>query len=197
MNEDIRNERPEGSGPNDDTPQRPEAEPHAGRPADAAPSTATALQEDPESIRIERDDYRDRLLRTMAEFENYRKRVERDRRDLSEHAASELLKELLPLVDDLERALAATPGADSAGAVAGFRAGVELINRQLLDLLRKRGVTAIEALGTDFDPHVHQAVSQEVSEAHRDGEVTEELRRGYKLGDRLLRPAMVKVATRE
>ena len=76
-----------------------------------------------------------------------------------------------------------------------YRAGVELILRQLQDLLRKRGVTPIEALGTDFDPRVHQAVSQESSSAHRDGEVMEELQRGYMLGDRLLRPAMVKVAT--
>jgi len=107
-----------------------------------------------------------------------------------------MLKEMLPLVDDLERALASAPS-DAATAVAGYRAGVELIHRQLLDVLRRRGVTAIEALGADFDPHVHQAVSQEVSAGHRDGEVIEELRRGYKLGDRLLRAAMVKVASRE
>jgi molecular chaperone GrpE len=154
-----------------------------------------ALQEDPDQVREERDDYRDRLLRSIAEFDNYRKRVERERRELAEFASSELLQELLPLVDDLERALAATPAASAA--VAGYRAGVELIHRQLMDLLRKRGVTAIESLGADFDPHVHQAVARDVSSAHRDGEVIEELRRGYKLGERLLRPAMVKVASRE
>jgi len=192
MNEDTRNDRPESSGPNDDTPQRPEAEPRATRP-----DAATALQEDPDSIRADRDDYRDRFLRTAAEFENYRKRVERDRRELTEYAASDLLKDLLPLVDDLERALAATPAADATASIANYRAGVELIHRQLLELLRKRGVTTVDALGTDFDPHVHQAVTQETSDVHREGEVIEELRRGYKLGDRLLRPAMVKVATRE
>jgi molecular chaperone GrpE len=196
MNADNVNERPESAGPNDHTPQRPEAEPRTAS-SDPAPSTATALQEDPESIRQERDDYRDRLLRTTAEFENYRRRVERERRELSMHAASELLRDVLPLVDDLERALAARPAGDAAAALAGYRAGVELIHRQLLDLLRKRNVTAIEALGADFDPHFHQAVTTEVSEEHRDGEVIEELRRGYKIGDRLLRPAMVKVASRE
>jgi molecular chaperone GrpE len=73
---------------------------------------------------------------------------------------------------------------------------VELIHKQMLELLRKRGVTRIEALGADFDPNVHQAVIHEPSEQHREGEVMEELQRGYKLGDRLLRPAMVKVAKR-
>ena len=94
------------------------------------------------------------------------------------------------MVDNLERALLAPTTPESAR----YRAGVELIHRQLIDLLRKRGVTPIEALGADFDPRVHQAVSQEASETHRDGEVMEELQRGYMLGERLLRAAMVKVA---
>jgi len=186
MTADSTTQQPGDPVPNDDT-ERSEAEPHG--PADR-PRASTALQEDPETVRIERDDYRDRLLRATAEFDNYRKRIERERRELSEYAAAELLKDVLPLVDDLERALA-TPTAD----VASYRTGVELIHRQLLEVLRKRGVTTIEALGADFDPHVHQAVSQEVSASHREGEVIEELRRGYKLGDRLLRPAMVKVAS--
>jgi molecular chaperone GrpE len=173
-----------------DEPSQPGAtpEPEAG-------AGSFALQEDPEQVRLERDDYRDRLLRSIAEFDNYRKRVERERRELAEFASAELLQDLLPLVDDLERALAA-PAAEGTGA-AGYRAGVELIHRRLLDLLRKRGVTQIEALGADFDPQVHEAVVREVSDRHRDGEVIEELRRGYKLGERLLRAAMVKVAARE
>ena len=193
MNAESTTERPEGSAPNDDT------ERSASEPRDPAASTeaSTAAPDDVDTVRRERDDYRDRLLRTTAEFDNYRKRVERERRELSEYAASELLKDVLPLVDDLERALAATPSADAAAALTGYRAGVELIHRQLMDLLRRRGVTAVEALGLDFDPHVHQAVTQEPSSTHREGEVIEELRRGYKIGERLLRPAMVKVATRE
>jgi molecular chaperone GrpE len=199
MNDESQTEQPEGSVPNEDT-ERPAAEPRGGDRTGAGSTNAsstTALQEDPETIRQERDDYRDRLLRSTAEFDNYRKRVERERRELSDYAASELLKDVLPLVDDLERALAAPPGTDTAATLASYRAGVELIYRQVLELLRKRGVTAVDALGADFDPHVHQAVTQEPSPAHRDGEVIEELRRGYKLGDRLLRPAMVKVASRE
>jgi molecular chaperone GrpE len=141
-------------------------------------------------LKRERDDYYDRLLRLTAEFDNYRKRNERERREMSERAAAGLLQELLPVVDDFERALRADAGRDAES----YRDGVALILRQIRDLLARHGVTAIDALGTDFDPHVHQAVAYEPSPGHRDGEVIEELRRGYKLGDRLLRPAMVKVA---
>ena len=102
-----------------------------------------------------------------------------------------MIEELLPLMDDLERALKAEAGADAGEA---YRRGVELIHRQLGEILRKRGVRPIEALGADFDPHYHQAVAHEPAEGRRDGEIIEEFRRGYMLGDRLLRPSMVKVA---
>ena len=164
-------------------------------PQDAPAAPGTPLDEaaeavDVEALKAERNSLQDRLLRTAAEFDNYRKRIDRERREQSESAATGLLTEILPVVDNLERALLAPSGPEAAG----YRAGVELIHRQLADLLRKRGVTAIEALGKDFDPRFHQAVSQETSDAHRDGEVMEEMQRGYMLGDRLLRPAMVKVA---
>jgi molecular chaperone GrpE len=155
-----------------------------------------------ESVRKQRDEYYDLLLRKTAEFENYRKRVDRERRDLSDYAGADILKSVLPLVDDLERALQAASATDEAAtkdpraAIAAYRAGVELIHKQLIDILKKKGVTPIESIGHDFDPHIHQAVTQEVSADHREGEVMQELARGYKLGDRLLRPAMVKVATR-
>jgi molecular chaperone GrpE len=146
---------------------------------------------DARELQRQRDDYYDRLLRKTAEFDNYRRRVERERAQVSEAAASDLLKELLPLVDNLERALKADTGPDATDA---YRRGVELIHQQLLEALRKRGVRPVEALGMDFDPHYHQAVAHEMSEGHREGEVIEEFSRGYMLGDRLLRPAMVKVA---
>ena len=142
------------------------------------------------ALRREKDALQDRLLRTAAEFDNYRKRVDRDRRDQAETAMADALGDLLPIMDDLERALQA-PAGDEANA---FRKGVELIHRQMTELLRKRGVKPIDAVGLDFDPRVHQSVIHEVSLEHREGEVMEELRRGYMLGDRLLRPAMVKVA---
>lgn len=143
-----------------------------------------------EALQREKDALQDRLLRTAAEFDNYRKRMERERRDLSEYAAADVLKDLLPIVDNLERALQApaTPETDA------FRKGIELIHKQMLELLRKRGATPIAALGADFDPNFHQAVIHEASDSHREGEVMEELQRGYLLGERLLRPSMVKVA---
>jgi molecular chaperone GrpE len=143
---------------------------------------------DPAELKKQRDDYYDRLLRKTAEFDNYRKRTDRERQQLSEAAAADLLQELLPLVDDMERALR------SEGGGAGIRKGVELIHKQLVETLRKRGVRPIDALGADFDPHYHMAVAHEPANDRRDGEVIEEFRRGYMLGDRLLRPAMVKVA---
>jgi len=94
-------------------------------------------------------------------------------------------------VDDLERALKAEAGTEGAEA---YRRGVELIHKQLSEILRKRGVRVIDAVGADFDPHYHQAVVYEPAEGRREGEVIEEFRRGYMLGDRLLRPSMVKVA---
>jgi molecular chaperone GrpE len=160
---------------------------HDPQPADAQPAdtpSAGALDE----LRREKEALQDRLLRTAAEFDNYRKRVDRERRDLAEYTAADVVVEMLPIVDNLERALAAAPEADP------LRKGVELIHKQMLDLLRKRGVKAIEALGADFDPNFHQAVIHEPSSEHREGEVIEELQRGYLLGDRLFRPAMVKVA---
>jgi molecular chaperone GrpE len=144
----------------------------------------------PGAVERERDEYRDLLLRKTAEFDNYRKRNERERREFVQSAASDVLEGLLPILDDFERALRA-PADASASA---YRQGVELIYKQLIDYLGKRGVTPIEAVGADFDPHVHEAVTYEERPGHRDGEVVEEVRRGYKLGDRLLRPAMVRVA---
>ena len=163
------------------------------RPASAetavgeAPSAAEGATE---ALRREKDALQDRLLRTAAEFDNYRKRVDRDRRDQAEAAMADALEDLLPIVDDLERALQA-PAGDTADA---YRKGVELIHRQMTELLRKRGVKPIQAVGADFDPRYHQSVMHEISPDHREGEVMEELRRGYMLGERLLRPAMVKVA---
>ena len=164
-------------------------------PAAPADEALTTLQR-------ERDAMKEQFLRAVADFDNYRKRIDRERRELSEYAAADVLLELLPIIDNFERALSAfakAPAdrtADKQPDIEAFRRGVELIHKQMLDLLRKRGVTPIEALGTDFDPNVHQAVIHEPSDQHGDGEVMEELQRGYKLGERLLRPAMVKVAKR-
>jgi molecular chaperone GrpE len=138
----------------------------------------------------EKDALQERLLRTAAEFDNYRKRVERERRERADMATADALEELLPIIDNLELALESPDGGDPAV----YKKGVELIHQQMTELVRKRGVKPIPAVGTDFDPRIHEAVVHEVSPAHREGEVMEELRRGYMLGDRLLRATLVKVA---
>ena len=159
--------------------------------ADAAVTDPPGTEVDPlAELRRERDELQDRLLRVAAEFDNYRKRIDRERRDQADAATASAIEELLPIADNLERALEAPVGSDAEV----YRSGVELILRQMEDLLRKRGVKPINTVGADFDPRVHQAVVHEVSAEHREGEVMEELQKGYTLGERLLRPAMVKVA---
>ena len=158
-----------------------------GRDDTAAPQPDPALAQ----LTEERDGLRDRLLRLTAEFDNYRKRIDRERREATERAAEGVLSDLLPILDDLERAL----NADTADASAdSYRRGVELIHKQILDLLTRRGVKPIETVGQPFDPNVHQSVASEAVPGVPDGEIVEEFRRGYRLGDRLLRAAMVKVA---
>jgi molecular chaperone GrpE len=157
-----------------------------GPDASVAESETSELAE----LQRERDDYKDRWLRKGAEFENYRKRIERERREQADQAVVDILKELLLVVDDFDRALTV----DAGEGGAAYRKGVELIHGKLHDLLRKQGVTAMDVLGADFDPNVHMAVLHEESPEHREGEVIGELQKGYMLNDRLLRPAMVKVA---
>jgi molecular chaperone GrpE len=163
----------------------------ADEPMTDAPDAPTAT-DSPElaDLQRERDDFKDRWLRKSAEFDNYRKRIERERREQAEQALVDLLQDVLPVVDDFDRALTIDAGDGSAA----YRKGVELIHGKMHDLLRRYGVTPIAALGADFDPNVHQAVMHEASPDHREGEVIGELQKGYMIKDRLLRPAMVKVA---
>jgi molecular chaperone GrpE len=167
-------------------------DPAAEPPDDNDPSSnATAVAEPAlADVQRERDDYYDRLLRKTAEFDNYRRRVERERREQADESVLSLLRELLAVVDDFDIAL----NVEAGEGAAAYRRGVELIHGKLYDLLAKYGVRPIEAVGADFDPNVHQAVMHESSPDHREGEVIAELRKGYMIGDRLLRPSMVKVA---
>ena len=157
----------------------------------SAPEDAQAQEE---TLRQERDDLQDRLLRTAAEFENYRKRTDRERREQAELAAADLIRDLLPVIDDMERALAAPVAPGASPQVATYREGIELIRRQFLDVLRRHGVQAVAAVGEDFNHEWHESIGHEPADGRRDGEITAEVRRGYRIGQRLLRPAMVKVA---
>lgn len=170
------------------------AEPgQCGPPEDASTGkpASEAGEASLEALRDELAQCHDRLLRTAAEFDNYRKRTERERRELADRTVEAFLLDLVAVADDFERALGADAG---GGSLEAYRQGVELTHRRLLDLLSRRGVTPIEAIGADFDPNLHQAVTTEPAGDRRDGEVTGQLRRGYMIGERLLRPAMVKVA---
>jgi molecular chaperone GrpE len=148
---------------------------------------AAGAEDEVKSLQQERDLLYDRLARLQAEFDNARKRAAREQSEFREYAVADAIKSLLPIVDSFDRALAAHAGDES------FR-GIELINRQFHDALAKLGVRPIPAAGEPFDPHLHQAVEMVETTEAPDNTVLEELQRGYKLKDRLLRPAMVRVA---
>ena len=145
-------------------------------------------EEETAKLRREIADLRDRSMRTLADFDNFRKRAERERQESRKYALLEPLREFIEVVDNLGLALSASGSADD------LKRGVEMIHRQMQDLLRRHGVKEIEALNQTFDPALHEAVSREEDPTVAKATVVGELRRGYLLHDRLLRPSMVKVA---
>ena len=152
-----------------------------------APAREPLTREQVEELRRERDDLQDQLLRRRAEFENYRKRVERDRQQAGVDSVAAVLKALIPTVDNLDRALDA-PGGE------GLREGVELIRRDLLAFLESQGVVREDPTGQRFDPERHQALAHDEAPGHKEGDVVAVFGKGYRYKDRLLRPAMVTVA---
>ncbi len=180
---------------------KPEAPPeeldveHELPPASVEAEGTVVPAEDPvveagemEKLKAERDALLDRLARQQAEFENARKRASRDQRDFQEYALADAVRSLLPALDSLDRAL------EAAGPEGELRAGLELTQKQFHEALAKMGVKAVTSVGQIFDPHVHQAVEMVDTAEAPDHTVLEELQRGYKLKERLLRPAMVRVA---
>jgi molecular chaperone GrpE len=163
----------------------------AGAQEEAGAGAASpVVKEEFDKLKSERDILVDRLARLQAEFENARKRSAREQQEFREYALADAVKELLPALDSFERALQT-----SAGDKSEFRSGVELIYKQLQDALVKLGLRPIPAKGEPFDPHLHQAIEMVETREAEDHHVFEELQRGYKLKDRLLRPSMVKVAS--
>jgi molecular chaperone GrpE len=167
-------------------------------PEEAAAAAAVGLDLVPESpeaalaeLRRERDELREALLRKRADFDNFRKRVERDRQSAAVEIEAGLLRELVPSLDNLDAALA------GVAVDPVLRQGVELTRRELLSVLEARGLVVDEPVGLPFDPHRHQAVSHEAAPGFADGTVVAVFRKGYTYRDRLLRPAMVKVAKGE
>jgi molecular chaperone GrpE len=152
-------------------------------------SSASAQSGELEKLKAERDSLIDRLARLQAEFENARKRTAREQQEFREYAVADALKALLPTLDSFERALQT-----SASDKSEFRSGVDLIYKQLQDALVKLGLRPIPSTGEPFDPHLHQAIEMVDTREAEDHHVLEELQRGYKLKERLLRPSMVRVA---
>jgi len=151
--------------------------------------TKAELQERVDALERERDEYLDSLQRLKAEFDNYRKRTAREQESFTAWASEKLLKELLPVLDDLERALEAAEEHEEAK----LEEGVRLVHRSLLDALQKQGLELIETSGA-FDPHVHEALLTQPAGDAEPGSVLQVLQKGYRLGDRVLRPARVVVA---
>ncbi len=175
---DLEHELPAGDGD-----ERPSGVVEAAQVGEASGAEAEL-----QKVKVERDSLLDRLARAQAEFDNARKRAVKEQQEFRDFATVDAIKSLLPVIDSFERALQAKSEAGD------FRAGVELIYKQLQDVLAKLGVQAVAAKGQQFDPHVHEAIEMVETSDAADHEVLEEWQRGYKFKDRLLRPAMVKVA---
>ncbi|HXW18867.1 MAG TPA: nucleotide exchange factor GrpE [Candidatus Acidoferrales bacterium] len=157
----------------------------------SSPAGEGSLSEKERRLIAEMDDLKNTLIRRQADFENYRKRVEREREQDRHRGIESLVEALLPVLDGFERALAAHGDAP----YEEHRKGFELIERQLRDTLAKRGLERIDAEGKAFDPFLHHAVERVVSNEHPDGTILAVLQTGYRFHDRVLRPAMVRVAT--
>jgi len=156
---------------------------------DAKTPPVADLEAELEKVRAERAAFLDRAARLQAEFDNFRKRNTREQQEYRDYALADALRTLLPILDSLDRAIKT-----SAASLEDFQSGIELIDKQFHDALAKLGVQAIPTEGEPFDPNLHQAVQMVDTEDAADNHVIDELQRGYKLKDRLLRPAMVRVA---
>ena len=158
--------------------------------AAAEESAAGAEGGELQQLKTERDELRDLLLRRQAEFDNFRKRIERDRSEQSQYASMDVVRELVSVLDDFERAL------KTECASPEYSRGVELIFNRMLDALKKVGLEPMVSVGQPFDPHQHQAVERVDTKDAEDNTVLGEFQRGYNFKGRLLRPAMVRVAVR-
>jgi molecular chaperone GrpE len=150
-----------------------------------------ALRAELERLRAEGEEYLDGWQRARAEFANYRKRVERESQESYKRAAGDILCRYLPVLDDLELALRERP---TEGDAAAWAHGITIIHQKLLSLLESEGIERIPAEGQTFDPNFHEALSQEESADYKEGQIIDVIRQGYKLDDRVLRPALVRVA---
>jgi molecular chaperone GrpE len=175
-----------------DQPENPEAEPVAT--IDASSITPEQLTELKERA-AKADEHWNRLLRTTADFENFKKRATREKQDAIKFANETLLQKLVPILDNFDMALSAAQSAQS-DAVQSLQTGVNMIHQQLKNVMAEAGLEEVDANGKAFDPNLHEAVSQQETAEVPEGQVVQQLRKGYKFRERLLRPASVVVAKR-
>jgi len=159
-------------------------------PPDGGP-TLEALQKELEAAKAQAAEYLDGWQRARADFANYKRRVEKEQAETHQHAAGRIIARYLDVLDDFDRAMKDQP---AEGDAAQWAMGISLIYRKFQGILEAEGVTRIEAEGQVFDPQLHEAVTHEDSDDHASGHVIAVLRQGYKLGDRVIRPALVRVA---
>lgn len=162
--------------------------------AEAAPAEAKPENDELEQVRREAEEYYARLVRTQADFENYKRRVRSEREEMNAFASEALIVKFLPVIDNLERAIASAAQTNDAKALAE---GVQMVLRQILEWLEKEGVAPIEALGQEFNPYEHHAVMQVPSSEQPENTVVTEILKGYKMKEKVIRPAMVGVARAE
>ncbi|WP_373446982.1 nucleotide exchange factor GrpE [Saccharibacillus sp. O23] len=157
----------------------------------AATESVEELKARIEALSAQNEEYMQRLARSQADFDNFRKRTIREKEELGKYASSKLIAELIPVIDNFGRALDTRPEGEASES---FVKGVEMIYRQFDNVLQAEGLTTMETVGQPFNPEFHQAVMQVESDEHEEGIVVEELQKGYMLKDKVLRPAMVKVS---
>jgi len=177
----------EGSPPNDDKPEQPPDD-----PAPIGPTTEADGEDPTAGLQADLDRFRDLALRSQADFDNFKKRAAREKEDAIKYANSSLLERLVAILDNFELGLAAAKG---EGESSPIYAGMSMVRKQLNDFLAENGLQPIDAEGQQFDPNLHEAIAHEPSDTVPEGKVVRQMRRGYKLKDRLLRPSTVVVSS--
>lgn len=162
----------------------------SGENLDKQTDALDQLRIERDGLKVERDELRDQFLRRQAEFDNFRKRTEKERSEYVQYAGAEIVKEMLPILDDFNRAMKAPGGSPE------YTKGVEMIYQRMYDALKKVGLEPIDTDGRTFDPHLHQAIERVETKDAPDGTILGEFQRGYLFKGKLLRPSMVKVAVR-
>ena len=186
-------EKTEGSPAPEETPAEAEPRPEQDEGPTEEVDELTTLRQELEEQEAKAAEYLDGWQRARAEFANYKKRIEKEQEDIVKFANGVFIARLLPVIDDFERAFQTLPP-NLMGMT--WLEGIALIQRKLQMLLEQEGVTAIETEGQMFDPALHQAVTHEESEEHEEGQIIGEVQKGYKMGDKVLRPSLVRVAKR-